>query len=71
MSHKGSRHRVGDYAAYQTNLPRSLVREGDTVMVDGDHRGTAVKKSYLTSEWTVAFPGHGDKVIHENRITKV
>tara|TARA_R110002074_G_scaffold335083_1_gene505512 strand:- start:102 stop:554 length:453 start_codon:yes stop_codon:yes gene_type:complete len=64
---KGSRHRLGGLAAYQNNLPRSTVREGDTVTV-GDTPGIALKKNYLTSEWMVKFPGYGESSVHESRI---
>jgi len=49
---KGSRHRCGDYATYQRNLPRSPLRPGDTVLADGEP-AVAVRKNYLTSEWVV------------------
>ena len=51
---KGSRHRIGNYAAFLENLPRSPFRQGDTVTVNGQP-AVAVKKNYLTSEWTVRY----------------
>ena len=55
MSFKGSRHRIGDYTAYQSNLPRSPIRSGDTVTVNGE-QAVAVSKNYLKSTWVVRFP---------------
>jgi len=67
MNHHGSLHRIGSYAAYQNNFPRSSVRPGDLITVEG-REGITVKKDYHTNEWLVKFPEGGD-YIHENRIT--
>jgi hypothetical protein len=54
MSFKGSRHRIGDYTAYQRNLPRSPIRPGDTVLANGE-QAVAVSKNYLKATWAVRF----------------
>ena len=54
MSFKGSRHRIGDYTAYQRNLPHSPIRSGDTVIANGK-QAVAVSKNYLKSTWVVRF----------------
>jgi hypothetical protein len=66
---KGSRHRIGDFPTYQKNLPRSAVRPGDTVIVDG-RIGHAIRKDYLASTWAVEFPD-GTEEIREEEITHV
>jgi hypothetical protein len=65
---KGSRHRIGNYAAFLENVPRSPFREGDTVTVNGQPAVT-VKKNYLTSEWTVRYADGRETVEPESSLT--
>lgn len=65
---KGSRHRIGDYTAYQRNLPRSPIRPGDTVIANGE-QAVAVSKNYLKSTWVVRFTADRCDTFPESELT--